>query len=179
MLDKHTPAQFAHWLGRDVIDKRLCRQHDSRKEYDSNRILVREGHTTVPTFGYGVAVNPANRLGSVHVMAWLSDCISGQEFYDSHTTAADHEWLATMLANSISTLAQSGYYHDDLTLGNVMIDTQQMSFVWVDTRVKRLPKEESARKVWLIAQAEDTCLPDDIRKLYKNALYKFKLIKAV
>lgn len=170
VLDKHRPVQFAHWLGRDMVDKRVRRQHDSRKEYDSNRILEREGHATVPTFGYGVALNPFNPLGSVHVMAWLPHCISGQEFHDSHTTAADHEWLATMLANSVSTLAQSGYYHDDLTLGNVMIDTQLMSFVWVDTRVKRLPKEESARKAWLIAQAEDTCLPEGLRERYRQQL---------
>lgn len=170
VLDKHTPAQFAHWLGRDVIDKRLRRQHDSRKEFDSNRILMREGHTTVPSFGYGVAVNPANRLGSVHVMAWLPDCISGQEFYDLYPGATAHEWLAAQLAESIVALAASGYYHDDLTLANVMIDPQHMHFVWVDTRVKRLPKDEGTRKSWLMAQAEETCLPDDIRGRYKKQL---------
>lgn len=170
VLDKYKPSQFAHWLGRDVIDKRLRCQHDSRKEYDSNVLLKREGHATVTTFGYGVALNPFNPFGSVHVMAWLPDCISGQEFYNRYTSATAHEWLAALLIDSVESLAASGYYHDDLTLANVMIDTKTKNCVWIDTRVKRLPRQPDEKKAQLLAQAEETCLPEDFRGWYKQRL---------
>ena len=170
VIDKHAPQQFVHWLGRDVIDKRLCRQHDSRKEYASNRKLVSVGHAVVPTFGYGIALNPLNSWGSVHVMAWLSDCISGQVYYDRYASENARKWLAERLAHSVTTLAKSGYYHDDLTLANVMINVHDKKFVWVDTRIKRLPKQEKQQQAWLLAQADATCLPDDLREWYKQGL---------
>lgn len=148
-LDKYSPRRhFLRWLGRMVIYERLLLQVDAHKEYRGNRIYRRAGLSPVPALAWGVALNPFNPMGSVFIMDYLSDAVSGWTWFDQSDDSARRA-LLDKVCDGLARLANLGYYNRDAHLGNLMV-RRGGEILWIDTHLSRLPRNSAKRKKTLI-----------------------------
>lgn len=141
---KYSPHQrWFKWMLRDVLSTRLMGKYDARREYKSARVLARLGQQTVRCYGYGMPTRLANPLGSLYVMEYMGDAVSGRE-HMARLDEDSREHFFDRVMEWVIALARAGYAHRDLHLGNLMV-TAQEDLVWIDTHVRRLPRQRARR----------------------------------
>ncbi|WP_447530362.1 lipopolysaccharide kinase InaA family protein [Vreelandella sp. TE19] len=142
--DKYSPRQnFWRWLGRDILSKRLAGSYDAHKEFKSRRVLKKLGQRTVDVRCYGVALNFLNPLGSLYAMEYMNNCTPGSAYFEAQDEQGRHAFIES-LGQQVAQLAQAGYYHRDLHIDNLLVDSEH-HLIWIDTHIKALPSSASKR----------------------------------
>ncbi|MGJ8525385.1 hypothetical protein LMG33818_001113 [Halomonadaceae bacterium LMG 33818] len=137
VADKYDRHQhLGKWLGRDILSKRLIGHYDARREYESAQVLKSCGQRVITCHGYGVACNPLNEYGSLYLMEYRPDAVSGKVFFSSLNEVARWQFFGRMMALAID-LADQGYFHTDFHYGNILVEPSD-TLVWIDTHVKPL-----------------------------------------
>lgn len=148
--------QTAKWLLRELLDKRLSGRSAAAREYRSNRIIRRAGLRTISCRAYGIALNPCNPLGSLYAMEYLDEARSGERHFLAQDAAGRRDFLLRMCDEALQLIAH-GYTHRDFHFGNVLVDTRG-ELIWIDTHVRRLPREHARRQACLEAMLSPTKL---------------------
>lgn len=164
------------WLLRDFIDKRLFFQFEARKEVRSNRVLQRAGLRTPHCMAWGVSLNPFNRQGSLLLVEYINDVLTGEQyFFGLNESERDH--FLTQLCNELIKLADAGYVHRDLHMNNFLC-TSQGEIIWIDTHVKPLPLGSRARQRAIYQSVSQWRLPDARYCTFVRAYLEEKLGEA-
>lgn len=139
VADKYDRHQHSgKWLRRDILSKRLIGHYDAHREYKSAQILKSCGQRVISCHGYGVACNPLNEYGSLYLMEYQPDAVSGKVFFSSLNEEAQWQFFGRMMALAID-LANHGYFHTDFHYGNILVEPSE-TLVWIDTHVKPLSR---------------------------------------
>lgn len=168
-VDKYSPGrQLLRWIGRILLWERLLLQTDAHTEFRGNRRYRSAGLSPVVAHGWGVALNPLNRLGSVYVMDYLADAVSGKKFFEQ---AGEEERRAFLDAfcDDVVRLARHGLYSRDAHLDNLLV-TGEGRFVWIDTRLSRLPFSRGRRKKVLVESVARKILGQEYREYVRARL---------
>lgn len=150
ILAKVVPDKFDRrqapfkWLGRDYLEKRWLGQSDARKERHSARILQHLGLNTPFYHGWGVSLNPANRNASLLLMEYITDARLGGEVFKARDEQ-DRLGLVDRLCDEVAHIARHGYAVRDLHYNNLMV-SKNNELVWLDTHLRRLPRNAHARR---------------------------------
>lgn len=144
------------WLLRDLLEKRLSGRFAGYREYSSNRIIRRAGLKAVECHAYGVAINPFNAFGSVYVMDYRQDAVSGEPFFLAQEESGRLTFLKRMCDEALQ-LIEHGYAHRDFHYGNVMVDGGG-ELIWIDTHVRKLPASPARRRACVEAMLSPTKL---------------------
>jgi len=137
VADKYDRHQHLRkWFGRDLLSKRLIGHYDARREYESAQVLKSCGQRVISCHGYGVACNPLNEYGSLYLMEYRPESVSGNVYFSSLKEEAQWQFFGRMMALAID-LANHGYFHTDFHYGNILVEPSD-TLVWIDTHVKPL-----------------------------------------
>ncbi|WP_162500841.1 hypothetical protein [Modicisalibacter coralii] len=162
------------WLLRDLLEKRLSGRFAGYREYRSNRIIRRAGLKAVECHAYGVAINPFNALGSVYVMDYRRDAVSGEPFFLAQGESGRLALLKRMCDEALQ-LIEHGYAHRDFHYGNVMVDGDG-GLIWIDTHVRKLPADPQRRRACVEAMLSPTKLKGEAYRRWALEYLEARLV---